>query len=103
MNVECAAFHQANHRIRAADYGPRIRAGIEMGLVIPPTTYLKALCLRREFRAAMNEMAQQADVLMMPATPDACAQGPQHHWRRRLPVAMDCRRAAHGGGASGPE
>ena len=70
MNVECAAFHQANHRRRAADYGPRIRAGIEMGLVIPPATYLKALRLRREFRAAMNEMAQQADVLMMPATPE---------------------------------
>ena len=69
MNVECAAFHQANHRLRAADYGPRIRAGIEMGLIIPPATYLKALRLRREFRAAMNEMAQQADVLMMPATP----------------------------------
>ena len=70
MNVECAAFHQANHRQRAADYGPRIRAGIEMGLIIPPATYLKALRLRREFRAAMNEMARQADVLMMPATPE---------------------------------
>ncbi|MYC35600.1 MAG: amidase [Chloroflexi bacterium] len=69
MNVECAAFHQANHRLRAADYGPRIRAGIEMGLIIPPATYLKALRLRREFRAAMNQTAQQADVLMMPATP----------------------------------
>ena len=69
MNVECAAFHEANHRHRAADYGPRIRAGIEMGLVIPPATYLKALRLRREFRAAMNEMAQQVDVVMTPATP----------------------------------
>ena len=49
--------------------GPRIRAGIEMGLIIPPATYLKALRLRREFRAAMNQTAQQADVLMMPATP----------------------------------
>ena len=70
MNVECAAFHQANHRLRAADYGPRIRAGIEMGLIIPPATYLKALRLRREFRAAMNQTAQQADVLMVPATPE---------------------------------
>ena len=70
MNVECSAFHQANHRIRAADYGPRVRAGIEMGLIIPPATYLKALRLRREFRATMNEVAQQADVLMMPATPE---------------------------------
>ena len=69
MNVECAAFHAANHRLRAADYGPRIRAGIEMGLITPPATYLKALRLRREFRAAMNEMAQQVDAVMTPATP----------------------------------
>ena len=69
MNVECAAFHQANHRKRAADYGPRIRAGIETGLITPPATYLKALRLRREFRAAMNGMAQQVDVVMTPATP----------------------------------
>ena len=70
MNVECAAFHQVNHRQRAADYGPRIRAGIEMGLIIPPATYLNALRLRRRFRADMNELAQQMDVLMMPATPE---------------------------------
>ena len=70
MNVECAAFHQANHRKRAADYGPRIRAGIEMGLIIPPAAYLRALRLRRQFRADMNELAQQVDVLMMPATPE---------------------------------
>ena len=69
MNVECAAFHQANHRKRAADYGPRIRAGIETGLITPPATYLKALRLRREFRAAMSQMASQVDVVMTPATP----------------------------------
>ena len=69
MNVECAAFHESNHRIRAADYGPRIRAGIEMGLITPSAAYLKALRLRREFRAAMSEMAAQVDVVMTPATP----------------------------------
>ncbi|CAI8023653.1 Glutamyl-tRNA(Gln) amidotransferase subunit A [Geodia barretti] len=30
-NVECAGVHQVNHSVRAADYGPRIRAGMEMG------------------------------------------------------------------------
>ena len=69
MNVDCAGFHEANHRIRAADYGPRIRAGIEMGLIIPPTTYLKAQRLRRQFRADMGEMAARVDVVMTPATP----------------------------------
>ena len=69
MNVDCAGFHEANHRIRAADYGPRIRAGIEMGLIIPPATYLKAQRLRRQFRADMGEMATRVDVVMTPATP----------------------------------
>ncbi len=69
MNVDCAGFHEANHRIRAADYGPRVRAGIEMGLIIPPATYLKAQRLRRQFRADMGEMAARVDVVMTPATP----------------------------------
>ena len=69
MNVDCAAFHEANHRTRAADYGPRIRAGMEMGMLIPTATYLKAQRLRRQFRADMNEMASKVDVVMTPATP----------------------------------
>ena len=69
MNVDCAGFHEANHRARAADYGPRIRAGIEMGRIIPITTYLKAQRLRRQFRTDMNDMASRVDVVMTPATP----------------------------------
>ena len=69
MNVDCAAFHEANHRTRAADYGPRIRAGMEMGMLIPPATYLKAQRLRRQFRSDMNELASKVDVVMTPATP----------------------------------
>ena len=69
MNVDCAGFHEGNHRIRAADYGPRIRGGMEMGMIIPTSTYLKAQRLRRQFRADMNEMASKYDVVMTPATP----------------------------------
>ena len=69
MNVDCAGFHEANHRIRAADYGPRVRAGMEMGMVIPTATYLKAQRMRRQFRTDMNEMASKVDVVMTPATP----------------------------------
>ena len=69
MNVECAGFHQANHRIRAADYGPRIRGGMEMGMIMPTSTYMKAQRLRRQFRADMSEMAARVDVVMTPATP----------------------------------
>lgn len=69
MNVDCAGFHAANHSERAADYGPRIRAGIEMGLLVSPASYLKAQRLRRQFRADMNQLASQVDVVMTPATP----------------------------------
>ena len=69
MNVDCAGFHEANHRTRADDYGPLVRAGMEMGMLIPTATYLKAQRLRHQFRADMNEMASKVDVVMTPATP----------------------------------
>ena len=69
MNVECAAFHEEFFRTRADEYGPRLRANIEMGLLIPSTTYLQAQRLRREFRRDLTAVAQQVDALLMPATP----------------------------------
>ena len=69
MNVECAGFHEVNHRTRAADYGPRIRAGMEMGMIMPTSAYLKAQRLRRQFRADFSEMVDKVDVVMTPAIP----------------------------------
>ena len=69
MNVECAAFHEQFFRHRADEYGPKLRANIEMGLLIPSVTYLQAQRLRREFRRDLTALAQQVDALLMPATP----------------------------------
>ena len=69
MNVECAAFHEEFFRHRADEYGPRLRANIEMGLLIPSVTYLQAQRLRREFRRDLTALAQQVDALLMPSTP----------------------------------
>ncbi|MCH2503355.1 MAG: amidase family protein, partial [Dehalococcoidia bacterium] len=33
MNVECAAFHEQFHADHAEDYGPRVRSGMEMGML----------------------------------------------------------------------
>ena len=68
-NVECAGVHGVNHRVRAADYGPRIRAGMEMGMIMPTSAYLKAQRLRRQFRADFSEMVAKVDVVMTPAMP----------------------------------
>ena len=69
MNVECAAFHQETFRERADDYGPRIRAGIEMGMLIPGADYLQAQRLRRIFRKDMVECLDGVDVALTPAVP----------------------------------
>ncbi|MFB3119866.1 MAG: amidase, partial [Stenotrophomonas maltophilia] len=70
MNVECAAYHQQFFIGRADDYGPNLRANIEMGMLVPGVEYLQAQRLRREFRRDMVELAKQVDVLLTPTTPD---------------------------------
>ena len=69
MNVECAAFHEEWFRHRADEYGPRLRANIEMGLLIPAVTYLQAQRLRRQFRRDLTRLAEGMDALLTPATP----------------------------------
>ena len=68
MNVECAAFHEQWFRHRAEEYGPRLRANIEMGMLIPAVTYLQAQRLRRQFRQDLSALAESVDALLTPAT-----------------------------------
>ena len=69
MNVECAAFHEQFHATQAEDYGPRVRSGMEMGMLVPATKYLQAMRLRRQFRQDMVQTIGKVDVLLTPATP----------------------------------
>ncbi len=68
MNVECAAFHEQFFKDRADDYGPKIRANIELGMLVPAGKYLQAQRLRRQFRRDMVDTVSQVDVVMTPAT-----------------------------------
>jgi aspartyl-tRNA(Asn)/glutamyl-tRNA(Gln) amidotransferase subunit A len=70
MNVECAAYHQESFSTHADEYGPKLRANIEMGMLVPGVEYLQAQRLRREFRRDMVELTKQFDVLLTPATPE---------------------------------
>ena len=69
MNVECASFHEQFHATQAEDYGPRVRSGMEMGMLVPATKYLQAQRLRRQFRHDMVQMVRQVDAVLTPATP----------------------------------
>ena len=68
MNVECAAFHEQFFKDRADDYGSKIRANIEMGMLVPAAKYLPAQRLRRQFRRDMVATVGRVDVVMTPAT-----------------------------------
>ena len=74
-NVECAAFHEQWHRYRADDYGPKVRAYIEMGMLIPGIRYVQAQRLRRQFRRDMVETVQQVDAVMTPSFPCPAPEG----------------------------
>ncbi len=68
-NVECASFHEQWHRDRADDYGPKIRASIEVGMLIPGIRYVQAQRLRRQFRRDMVEMLRHVDAVITPSFP----------------------------------
>ena len=69
MNVECASFHWETFRGRADEYGPRIRANIETGALVPAVDYLNAQRLRRVFRRDLVDVICGYDAVLTPAVP----------------------------------
>ncbi len=74
-NVECAAFHEQWYRERADDYGEKLRASVEMGMLIPGIRYVQAQRLRRQFRRDMVEMVKKVDAVMTPSAPSPALLG----------------------------
>ena len=69
MSVEAAAFHEPMYRRQAEDYQPKLRAMLADGLAVDGITYSRALENRRQFITDMEQLAQQCDILLTPATP----------------------------------
>ena len=69
MSVEAAAFHEPMYRRQAEDYQPKLRAMLADGLAVDGITYSRALENRRQFITDMEQLAQQCDLLLTPATP----------------------------------
>ena len=72
--VECAAFHEALFKERADDYGPKLRAIIEAGMLVPGVRYLQAQRMRSRYREEMAAMAGKVDALLTPTTPTPAPQ-----------------------------
>lgn len=64
--VEASAVHAHLHRQRPDDYGPQIRALVEVGQLLPSTAYVHAQRLRRKWRPLVEKMVEGVDCLLMP-------------------------------------
>ncbi len=67
--VEAAAFHQQMFAEDPDAYGPLLRRLLETGSLISGVSYLQAQRVRRQFRADMEALLADVDVLLTPATP----------------------------------
>ena len=64
--VEAAHAHRDTFPARRADYGP-IADLLELGGALPAAAYMEVELARREFKAALNGVFQQADVIICPS------------------------------------
>ncbi len=66
MQTEMASIHTQMHTRSAEDYAPLLRAYVEVGQLIPGTSYVHAQRLRRRIRQALTSLSQRYDVLLLP-------------------------------------
>ena len=69
MRCEAAAFHQPMYETRSEEYRPLLRRLIGRGLETSAVEYSRALERRLQFITDMQALAENADVLLTPATP----------------------------------
>lgn len=68
--TEAATLHATWLRDRPQDYGPQVRARIELGLGTPAVSYLQALQLRpRILKRVVDAVFSKCDVLLVPTMP----------------------------------
>jgi Asp-tRNA(Asn)/Glu-tRNA(Gln) amidotransferase A subunit family amidase len=66
-SVEAAEVHRQLFSEHVTEYGPKARAKIETGQLIPGTAYVQGQRLRRQFRRDIDEGMASLDALIMPA------------------------------------
>lgn len=75
LHAEAAAFHRDRFRARRQEYGPKLAALIEAGLLVPAASYLRAQQVRSEAIAAVRRLLAEVDVLLAPAAPGPAPEG----------------------------
>jgi Asp-tRNA(Asn)/Glu-tRNA(Gln) amidotransferase A subunit family amidase len=70
MQTETATAHWQLLEQYPGSYGPRLRASVEIGRLLPGITYLHAQRLRRRIRNAMARCLANFDALLLPTATD---------------------------------
>ena len=70
MQSEAATVHWQLLEQYPGSHGPRLRAYVEVGRLLPSALYLHALRLRRRIRAAMLRTLEPLDALLLPTAAD---------------------------------
>ncbi|BBE74705.1 AtzE family amidohydrolase [Oharaeibacter diazotrophicus] len=68
-NVESATLHLSRIRSRPGDFDPETRDRFIAGTMVPAGWYVAAQRFRSWYRAAVNRLFEEVDVVLAPATP----------------------------------
>ncbi len=87
--AEMAATHSANLSRYAEHYGPRIRAGVEVGTLVPATYLLQARRHRRALSALFDRFLATYDALLLPTvSTQACDRAETGDRRFQVPATL---------------
>jgi aspartyl-tRNA(Asn)/glutamyl-tRNA(Gln) amidotransferase subunit A len=75
IRSETASVHEKIFPPNRETYGPKIRAMIEMGMLVPAEDYVRARRVRRKYQAEMMRLFGKCDALMTPAAPGTAPEG----------------------------
>jgi AtzE family amidohydrolase len=67
--IEGGQLHLPRLRERPQDFDPDTRERLMAGALLPGSWYVKAQRFRRHYRAAVQKLFEQVDVILAPATP----------------------------------
>ena len=87
--AEMTAVHSANMSRYAEHYGPRIRAGVEVGALIPAAYVLQARRHRRALSAVFDRFLRGFDALLLPTvSTQACDRAETGDRRFQVPATL---------------
>ena len=75
LRAEMAAAHQDLYTVSSNDYGPKIRAVVEIGSLVDSVSYLRAKRLRQIYKREMQKIFERFDAVISPGARGTAPEG----------------------------